>query len=343
MLSNLRFADRETEKAFASWYVSFAMKPTAMSIKFILVFYASFAFLDYYAFPISRELVWLIRGLTVGFIGLALIWFEKFVTNVKAFNAIIVLISFFLSLGVIAMIHFSEETEVGKYFYFIALIFMFIWMGAFLNVHLLRYLFLSFALLLIYVIVIGFFGKMNLNTSIAIFFSIGGIMFGGGYNYNVLVVRRTLFLTQKKLKEQNEAIKRELIDTQYNKSFLDKEKERLNEKIKELIKNIPEAHRKEILSLINQKQGESGQGRHEELQKKIFTEKQIKTLIHKFGLNEDQIKFLSGLSIGMSYEEIRETFFPHLSIRTVENMPTTLRRTFGLNRGGNLIEFLTTL
>ena len=124
--SKLHFP-KEIEEQFREDYYKNTRSSTRIALILGFFLYSLFGFLDIYAAPISRDVVWFIRYLIVApiivfvliasYIGL----FQKYVQTLMS---IVVAVS---GLGVVAMIAATRETELGDRFYFTGLILICMW------------------------------------------------------------------------------------------------------------------------------------------------------------------------------------------------------------------------
>ncbi len=122
----LRFPD-EIEAQFREDYNTNTISTTRLALVLGLILYSLFGFLDVYAVPISRDVVWIIRYAIVtpvSILALAATYIPSLRKHTQMIMCFVVAIS---GLGIAAMIAITTEAEFGNRFYFTGLIVISMW------------------------------------------------------------------------------------------------------------------------------------------------------------------------------------------------------------------------
>lgn len=122
----LRFPEN-IETQFQTDYHRSTLSSTRLALVLGLILFSLFGFLDVYAVPISRNIVWFIRYIVVApvmIIALAASYSKRFQKYIQGLMCIAVAVS---GLGIVAMISVTQETEVGNRFYFTSLVLVSMW------------------------------------------------------------------------------------------------------------------------------------------------------------------------------------------------------------------------
>lgn len=103
---------------------------TSIQVGFLLatILFALFAFADYWVLPKTKEIAWIIRGVTVSL--LAVFWLFSYSRSFAPYSQSITAFSTIMSgASIMLILHFADPSEAGKHYYFAGLLLIFFWGG----------------------------------------------------------------------------------------------------------------------------------------------------------------------------------------------------------------------
>ena len=256
-----------------------------------------------------------------------LIWkgaFKEWLAPFLVFNYTMML----LSVGWILARGTSEQI---MYYYPMIIPFMMMWFASFYVGRLASLSGLFIATIFAYWLYAGFLGMATDLKQGQMFFFVPCAVAACCYNYFVRQLRQKMVMNDLKLTAQKEALTQNLLRLQDYSNLLTRKKDTLVSQLNQLQKQIPEGLKLDMEKLF-ESANLMGDTR---LDQQVFSQGQLQYLLdHQ--LTSDQILLLSGLSLNLGYEQIQEKFFPHLSVRSLENMASKIRKQLKLPRGSNL-------
>jgi class 3 adenylate cyclase len=122
----LRFPEN-IETQFRTDYHRSTLSSTRLALVLGLILFSLFGFLDVYAVPVSKNIVWLIRYTIVApvmIIALAASYNKRLQKYIQGLMCVTVAVA---GLGIVAMIAVTQEAEVGNRFYFTGLVLVSTW------------------------------------------------------------------------------------------------------------------------------------------------------------------------------------------------------------------------
>ncbi len=156
------------------------------------------------------------------------------------------------------------------------------------------------------------------------------------YNYFLVRVRFRLISSDIQIAAQKERLKNNLFKARERNQMLAKREEILEKRLDKIKSQLPKKIQQELLTILETSGGLESVS---SLSAEVFSERQVNKLL-QFGLSADQILLLSGIYLKLDRSEIQESLFPHLSVRSLENMTSKIRSALQLGRGGDLNAFL---
>jgi hypothetical protein len=204
---NLKF-ENDLEKEFLDHSFFNSIVTVRFGILLGIILYSIFGILDQYMLPITKIIAWTIRfAVVVPFLFLILAASYR-ASFKKVFSQTLIGTSILVGFGIILMMYFSHETEVGYKYYYTGLLLVIIWIGTFTQ---LKFKYVTFVILailsgylfvVIYVqdMVAGGFSNPNfpifLNNS---FFLMGSAVLAIFSSYAFEKDKRIKFLQKKKI------------------------------------------------------------------------------------------------------------------------------------------------
>ncbi len=118
--------DSKTEVEFIQDYNEKSIPILRFSLIFMFTASLLFSYLDFYAVPISKELIWLIRGIFVELVIIILFAISYTKMIKRYYQTIVSLSSIFMGIGSLLTVAVSRPSELGNYSYYAGAILIFI-------------------------------------------------------------------------------------------------------------------------------------------------------------------------------------------------------------------------
>lgn len=230
----------------------------------------------------------------------------------------------------------TKGTEINIYYAMIVPLTM-IWYASF---YLGRSLGIA-ALLFVTVLAFYLIGQGNAETAtndIQLVYNLAGASIAFAYNFAARKMRGRIVLNDLKLSDQTEALTENLLKLQEHNELLSKKRDTLVAQLHKLQKQIPKGLQVDMEELFKS----ADLLNEADLDQQVFSQRQLSLLIER-ELTRDQILLLSGLALNLEYKQIQQKLFPHLSIRSLENMASKIRKQLNLPRGSDLSKVFETI
>ncbi len=319
-------------------HIKYAWGPIKLGISGFIIFYLLSIPLDVFFFPLSHHISIPIRlGIVLLNIGMSYLLTRKSGIQ-RHLNQCLILIFSTSLIGIWITLMISQGSEPGRPFYLYVVPMMMVSLASFYDRGIVSVAITYIGGVLGSSWLVLQYLKLPMGSVIMhiLLFSIG-VVVSLLYTYWIQKVRLTIYGINSQLEEQKENLRIRLQQVGERNRLLTTQKELLATKLDYFSEQLPKSLEKEIMGLFRQKGLIPEEIKWEE---QVFSNWQLQTLTEQYQLKKDQILLLSGVYLGLSYDEIRESLFPHLSIRSVENMASSLRKALNLPRGADLSEFM---
>ena len=319
-------------------YLEYAIRPTKLGAYGFLFIYFIFFPLDALTFPTSYKAFWFIRLSVVGLNLFLLFLLEKKGLLKNYLNHYVVAVYGTALIGLWCMLLLSEPNEAGRSFYLYYVPMMMVAFSAFYYKKLVGIALICLLSILISTLIAWLFLNLSFEQlSGHVMYFIGAFVICMMYNYWVQKVRAKIIIANIQLEEQKEKLRIRIQHTSERNTLLKDQKKHLDSRLSYFREQLPISLQSEIMSVFDEK----GLIQEEvDWQTQVFSKRQIQILTEQYSLKKDHILLLSGIYLSLTYTEIQESLFPHLSVRSVENMASSLRKKLNLPRGASLADFM---